>query len=45
MKEVHKSLSDKTGEEIARLVAKTAFDHKAEDLVVLDVRGLASFTD
>ena len=45
MKDVHKSLEDKTGEEIARIAAQAALDKKAEDLVVLDVRGLASFTD
>lgn len=45
MKDVHKSLEGKTGEEIARIAAKAALDKKAEGLVVLDVRGLASFTD
>ena len=45
MKTVHKKHQGKSGLEIARLLAKAALDKKAEDLVILDVRGLASFTD
>jgi len=37
--------SEKSGLEIARLCAHIAVDNKAEDLVILDVRGLTSFTD
>jgi ribosome-associated protein len=37
--------SEKSGIEIARLCARIALDNKAEDLVILDVRGLTSFTD
>lgn len=37
--------SEKSGLEIARLCAQIAVDNKAEDLVILDVRGLTSFTD
>lgn len=37
--------SEKSGIEIARLCAHIALDNKAEDLVILDVRGLTSFTD
>lgn len=32
-------------EQLARLCAKTAVDTKAEELIILDVRGLSSFTD
>ncbi len=45
MKEVHKELQEKSGEEIARIVAHAALDKKAENLIVLDVRGMASFAD
>ena len=45
MKTVHKKHQGKSGIEIARLLAQAALDKKAEDLVILDVRGLASFTD
>jgi ribosome-associated protein len=34
-----------TGEEIAKLCAKYADDKKAEDIVILDVRGLSPITD
>lgn len=36
---------NKTGQELALICAKTALDAKAEDLIVLDVRGISSFTD
>ena len=45
MKKVHKDLQDKAGIDLARIIAATALDKKAEDVVVLDVRGLSSFTD
>jgi ribosome-associated protein len=45
MKKVHKKHAGKSSMELARLAAETALDNKAEDLVVLDVRGLSSFTD
>lgn len=45
MKKVQEKHQGKTGLEVARLAAQTALDKKAEDLVVLDVRGLASFAD
>lgn len=45
MKQLKKEFRDKSGLEIAGLCAAIALDTKAEDLVVLDVRGLASFTD
>jgi ribosome-associated protein len=34
-----------TGEETARLCAKYADDKKAEDIVILDVRGISPITD
>ncbi len=34
-----------TGERIARRVAELMDDKKAQDIVVIDVRGLANFTD
>ncbi|PLX47866.1 MAG: ribosome silencing factor [Desulfobulbaceae bacterium] len=45
MKDVHKTLADKSSLEIARLLSQTALDNKAEDLVILDVHGISSFTD
>lgn len=45
MKGVHKDLQDKTGLEIAQMAAQAALDKKAEDLIILDLRGLSSFTD
>ncbi|MDG4476625.1 ribosome silencing factor [Thiovibrio frasassiensis] len=45
MKKVHKDFQDASSLELARLAALAALDKKAEDLVVLDVRGLSSFTD
>jgi len=45
MKKLKKEHRDKSGLELARLCARIALDHKAEDLVVLDVRELTSFTD
>ncbi len=45
MKLIKKEYRDKSGLELARICAKTALDTKAEDLVILDVRGLTTFTD
>lgn len=45
MKQLKKEHRGKSGLEIARLCAAVALDTKAEDLVVLDVQGLSSFTD
>jgi len=45
MKKLKKEHRDKSGLELARLCARITLDHKAEDLVVLDVRELTSFTD
>ncbi|MCF8055872.1 MAG: ribosome silencing factor [Desulfocapsa sp.] len=40
-----KELQNKSGLELATICSHAALDAKAEDLVILDVRGLASFTD
>lgn len=45
MKQIKKEYHDKSGLEIAKVCAHAALDTKAEDLVILDVKGLASFTD
>ena len=45
MRKLKEEHLDKSGLELARLCASIALDNKAEDLVVLDVRGLTSFTD
>lgn len=45
MKQLKKEHREKSGLEIARLCATVALDTKAEDLVVLDVQGISSFTD
>lgn len=45
MKKVHKKHADKSSLELARLAGRAALDQKAENLVILDVRGLSSFTD
>ncbi|MDH4320171.1 MAG: ribosome silencing factor [Desulfobulbaceae bacterium] len=45
MKKVQKRFSDKDSIALARAIANTAIDKKAEDLIIMDVRGLAAFTD
>jgi ribosome-associated protein len=45
MKLIKKELRDKSGLEIAKACAQLALDTKAEDVVILDVKGLSSFTD
>ena len=45
MKKLKKELQNKSGLELATICVKAARDTKAEDLIVLDVRGLSSFTD
>jgi len=45
MRHLKKDYAEKEGRELAAACARIALDTKAEDLVVLDVRGLASFTD
>lgn len=45
MKQIKEEYLDKSGEELAQICAHVALDSKAEDIVIVDVRGLASFTD
>ncbi|GAB4338219.1 MAG: ribosome silencing factor [Desulfobulbaceae bacterium] len=45
MKKLKKEHRDKSGLELAQICARVALDHKAEDVVILDVRELTSFTD
>jgi ribosome-associated protein len=45
MKQIKKEYQEKTGLELARVCAQAALDTKAEELVILDVRGLPTFTD
>ncbi len=45
MRQLKKEHRERTGFELAEICSRVAFDTKAEDLVVLDVRGLSSFTD
>jgi len=45
MRQLKKEYRERTGLELAETCARVALDTKAEDLVVLDVRGLSSFTD
>ena len=45
MRELRKGYQDKAGEELAATAARIASDAKAEDITILDVRGISSFTD
>ena len=45
MKLIKQEYRDKSGHELAQICAKAALDTKAEDLVILDVRGLTTFTE
>ena len=45
MKKLKKEHREKSGIELAKLCASSALEAKAEDLVILDVQGRASFTD
>lgn len=45
MKQIKKEYREKPGEELAQICAEAALDTKAEDLVILDVRGLTTFTE
>jgi ribosome-associated protein len=45
MQRLKTEYQDKSGLELARICAQVALDAKAEDLVILDVRGISSFTD
>ncbi|MBC8208738.1 MAG: ribosome silencing factor [Desulfobulbaceae bacterium] len=45
MQAIKKEHREKSGQELATILAQAALDHKAEDLLVIDVRGRASFAD
>ncbi len=45
MKKVKKKHKTRTSLELARIIAGAAVDRKAEDVVILDLRGISSFTD
>jgi ribosome-associated protein len=45
MKQIKKEYLEKSGHELAQILAQTALDTKAEELVILDVRGLTTFTE
>jgi ribosome-associated protein len=45
MRQLKKEYRELPGRELAAICSRVALDTKAEDLVVLDVRGLSSFTD
>ncbi|MBU0730742.1 MAG: ribosome silencing factor [Proteobacteria bacterium] len=45
MKKIKKVLRDKTSLELAEVISSAALDNKAEQLVILDVRGISSFAD
>lgn len=45
MKKLKKEHKDKSGLELAQHCAQVALDHKAEDVIVLDVHELTSFAD
>ena len=45
MKLIKNEYLEKSGHELAQICAGAALDTQAEELVILDVRGLASFTD
>ena len=45
MKKVSKQYQDMDGLDIAMIISKAALDKKAENLVVLDVRGISGFAD
>ena len=45
MKQLKKEFREKSGEELAQAWARAALETKAEELVILDVRGLTTFTE
>jgi ribosome-associated protein len=45
MKKVSKKHRQKSGREVAIFAARAALEKKAEDLVILNVRGICSFAD
>jgi ribosome-associated protein len=45
MKQIKKEFTEKSGHDLAQICAKVALDTKAEEVVILDVRGLTTFTE
>jgi len=45
MKQIKKEYREKSGYKLARICAQTALDSKAEELIILDVRTLTTFTE
>ena len=45
MQRLKTEYQDKSGLELAMICARAAIDSKAEELVILDVKGISSFTD
>jgi len=45
MQRLKTEYQEKSGLELAKICARVALDAKAEDLVILDVKGISSFTD
>ncbi len=45
MKQIKKEFIDKSGHDVAQICANAGLDTKAEDVVILDVRELHTFTD
>ncbi len=45
MKQVQKRYRNKSSLELAQTASQAALDKKAEDVIILDVRGQSSFTD
>ncbi len=45
MRQLKKEHRERTGLELATICSQVALDTKAENLLVLDVRGISSFTD
>lgn len=45
MQRLKTEYQEKSGLELAKICARAALDAKAEDLVILDVKGISSFTD
>ncbi len=45
MQRLKTEYQDKSGLELAQICARVALDAKAEDVVILDVTGISSFTD
>lgn len=45
MKKIKEEYRDRDGLELAQVCARVALDTKAEDVVILDVKGISSFTD